>query len=273
VVEDGVTVAGGGVSEGKRAGAAAIAAGLLLLGAAPHHRTMPLPAPNPFRNRAHEAAAPSPPSPALRPTVSKPVAAPSPPAPPQNPPHADRANVPVTTEAACDGRLRRLGVQFVAKPPVKNGACAIAAPVEVTALGGGIAVAPPALLACTAAERLARWVAEAVAPAAQTAFGAKPVLIGQASAYVCRTRDRIAGAKISEHAFGDAVDVARIGLAGGKTVEIGRPAGDADRAFQAAIRRAACNYFTTVLGPGDAHHDSHLHLDRETRGSGFRLCE
>jgi hypothetical protein len=43
-----------------------------------------------------------------------------------------------------------------------------------------------------------------------------------------------------------------------------------------ALRRAACGWFTTVLGPGsDAAHADHLHLDREPRGRDgeSRLCQ
>jgi hypothetical protein len=179
----------------------------------------------------------------------------------------------VTTGAACTARLRRLGVVFTTKPAFKTGACGIAVPVEVTALAGGVRVTPPALLGCAEAEDLARWMAEVVAPAAEAAFHATPTRVGQASAYECRTRDRIDGARLSEHAAGNAVDIARIEFGGHPAVEIGHPDGAAGTAFQAAIRRGACDYFTTVLGPGDAYHATHLHLDRAARRSGFRLCE
>jgi hypothetical protein len=265
---------------GGRAVLAAGAALALLVGAAPP-RQVPLPRPNPLR--MHRAAppvpAPEPPAPAKAAPPPTTPAAPAPQAPATPPAaakaegHHDHQNIRISPAAACQARLRHLGVVFAEKPPVKKGACGIAAPVEVTGLAGSIRVTPPALLGCPEAETFARWVAETVTPAAKAAFHAAPTMIGQASAYVCRTRDRIKGAKISEHAFGNAIDVARIAFAGHPTAEIGHPDGAEGKVFQAAIRRAACDYFTTVLGPGDAYHDTHLHLDREQRRSGFRLCE
>jgi hypothetical protein len=261
----------------RTATALAIVAAALSLAAAPGHHPVPLPQPNPFRTHAAETPAKPPAAPRSRPARQE--SAKPPPAKPAAQPQEkakrppDRDNIVVTAAAACQGRLRRLGVRFTPKPPVKDGQCAIPAPVEVSRLAEGVAVKPPALLGCAEAERLARWVAEAVTPAADAAFHAKPTLIGQASAYVCRTRDHIAGARISEHAFGNALDIARIGFADRPPVEIGKPKGPVEKAFAERIRRAACDYFTTVLGPGDAYHDTHFHLDRENRRSGYRLCE
>ena len=48
------------------------------------------------------------------------------------------------------------------------------------------------------------------------------------------------------------------------------------QAFGAALRIAACGWFTTILGPGsdEAHHD-HLHVDIEQHGSSdrYRICQ
>jgi hypothetical protein len=43
------------------------------------------------------------------------------------------------------------------------------------------------------------------------------------------------------------------------------------------IRKPACGWFTTVLGPGspDNLHESHLHVDMQQHGSGesYTLCQ
>ncbi len=97
----------------------------------------------------------------------------------------------------------------------------------------------------------------------------------QASGYVCRNRNNTEEGKISEHAFGNAVDIAGFTLKSGKTIDI-RPAerdSTLDGAFQRAITEAACLYFTTVLDPGsDAAHENHLHLDVKERRGGYRYC-
>ena len=64
-------------------------------------------------------------------------------------------------------------------------------------------------------------------------------------------------------------------FAGRKPVEIGRtPEGSAEAKFEAEIRKGACDYFTTVLGPGsNAAHATHFHLDMQFRRGGYRLGE
>ncbi len=92
-----------------------------------------------------------------------------------------------------------------------------------------------------------------------------------AASYACRTRDSIPDAKMSEHAFGDAIDISAfrvderwIDVKSGWSSE-----GD-DKDFLASVRQSACGPFTTVLGPGsDSFHTDHFHLDmikRRTAG-------
>jgi hypothetical protein len=106
-------------------------------------------------------------------------------------------------------------------------------------------------------------------------LAAAPTTITQASTYVCRPRNNVAGAKLSEHARANAVDIASIGFANHAPVAIGDASADAaERRFEQEIREASCRYFTTVLGPGsDAAHATHLHLDMAERRGGYRLCD
>lgn len=180
-----------------------------------------------------------------------------------------------TTEQACRTRLDRLDVVYTGKDRLSEGECGIEDPVEVTRVAG-VAVDPPALLNCPAAEGLARWVGEVVIPEAETRLKARPTAIANASAYVCRPRNGREGAKLSEHATGNAVDVSAVTLSGRPPVSVvddpSQP--EATRAFLKAVRTAACAYFTTVLGPGaDEDHGDHFHLDLQARDSGYRLCE
>lgn len=115
-----------------------------------------------------------------------------------------------------------------------------------------------------------------VKPALAVAMPGETVTgLRQASGYVCRNRNNAEEGKISEHAFGNAVDIAGFTLKSGKTIDI-RPAerdSTLDGAFQRAITEAACLYFTTVLDPGsDAAHENHLHLDVKERRGGYRYC-
>jgi hypothetical protein len=122
---------------------------------------------------------------------------------------------------------------------------------------------------------LTRWTFDAVAPAASRELESRPKQIAIGTSYECRGRNRQAGAKLSEHAFGDAVDVMGFQFDTGITMQVGPLAAETPEGrFQAAIRGEACSYFTTVLGPGsDESHKDHLHLDLKSRAKGFRLCQ
>ncbi|MGM9458288.1 extensin family protein, partial [Lacticaseibacillus rhamnosus] len=70
-------------------------------------------------------------------------------------------------------------------------------------------------------------------------------------------------AKLSEHAFADAVDVMGYSFTGRAPLLIKETPGDGPEAtFLKTTRSKACAFFRTVLGPGsNAAHANHLHLD------------
>ena len=138
-----------------------------------------------------------------------------------------------------------------------------------------ISVSPAATLACPMVSAVDRWIADSVQPAAQRWFGQPVVMIHQISAYSCRGMNGQAGAHISEHAFGNALDVAAFTLADGRkvTVKNGWRGAPEERGFLHDVHAAACAQFMTVLGPGsNAFHYDHLHLDLMRRASGRRIC-
>lgn len=180
-------------------------------------------------------------------------------------------------EAACRAALAQIGATFEEAKVVDDGkACGIDKPVLLKGLAGGVKVEPEATIRCETALQLARWMDGSVKPALEAAMPGETIArLSQASAYVCRNRNGATEGKISEHAFGNAIDLAGFTLKSGKAVTI-RPA-DKDStlegAFQRAITEAACLYFTTVLDPGsDAAHQNHLHLDVKERRGGYRYC-
>ena len=176
----------------------------------------------------------------------------------------------------CPDRLRALGVSFTEEPPIDPlGECTVAHPLNVTSLGSGVAIGPEAIMTCRVAEQLALWVKGSLTPAAEAQLGETPNGITQSSTYVCRPRNNVAGAKISEHAHANAVDIAAINFGDRQAVSIGvNKPGSAEQKFEDKIRADSCRYFTTVLGPGsDAAHELHLHFDMAWRRGGYRLCE
>src|SRR5664279_2877232 len=70
------------------------------------------------------------------------------------------------------------------------------------------AVTPPATLACPLVSALDRWVSEGVQPAALRWFGAQVTEIKQIGSYSCREMVGSGTSSMSEHAFGDALDIA-----------------------------------------------------------------
>jgi Extensin-like protein C-terminus len=155
-------------------------------------------------------------------------------------------------------------------------------PVETVPLGRGpgltsqVAIAPAATLACPLVAQLDNWMATGVQPAAQRWFGQPVVEIKQISAYSCRSMNNQRGAPISEHAFGNALDVAAFTLADGRkvTVREGWHGAPEERAFLHDVHASACRMFMTVLAPGsNAFHYDHMHVDLARHGSGRSVCE
>jgi hypothetical protein len=102
------------------------------------------------------------------------------------------------------------------------------------------------------------------------------VEIKQISAYSCRGMNGQPGARISEHAFGNALDIAAFVLADGRkvTVKNGWRGTPEEQGFLRDIQAAACEMFTTVLAPGsNAFHYDHIHVDLMRRSSGRRICQ
>jgi hypothetical protein len=179
--------------------------------------------------------------------------------------------------AACVAELKAMGVDFTeAKPIDDGGGCGIDRPLSVTSLGKGIALVPAGTMRCKAAINLARWTREAVVPMLAKSQPAEALAeVNQASTYVCRKRNGADTGKISEHAHGNAVDIAGFTFRSGKTFTIAPREEEStlNGAFQRSIASAACLYFSTVLDPGsDKAHETHLHLDVLRRKGGYRYC-
>jgi hypothetical protein len=180
---------------------------------------------------------------------------------------------------ACRQRLEARHVTFSFAPPVAEGDCTIPLPVKLRSLAtanGEIRFGAEPVLDCRLAERLADWIGNVVAPLAQHHLGSGLASVETGPGYACRNRNNAATGKLSEHAKGNALDIAAFALSDGRRIAV-RPADQPTPAvtdFLAAIRTTACGYFLTVLGPGsDAAHAEHLHLDLRARKAGYRICQ
>ena len=174
----------------------------------------------------------------------------------------------------CDGRLASLAETVAMPRLIGPHACGGADMVQVTAVllpdKSRIAVHPPALLNCGMAESLAAWLRDEAAPRAAK-LGSPLKAIENYDSYECRSRNRVIGAKLSEHAHGDAIDVRAFHLADGRRLELTDV--HVDKPLRDGLRETACHRFTTVLGPGDPYHEGHIHLDTIQRRGGYRMCQ
>ncbi len=178
-------------------------------------------------------------------------------------------------ETQCRRELKRIGAAFEDVAPVGNGgSCGIANPVRVSKLSGGIVVKPAAVLNCNMALAFAEWVKKDVQPAARLRYLSGVAEIKNMSSYSCRTIGNKRGGRLSEHSFGNAIDIGGLTLNNGKVLQVHKPGFFALResSLLNKIRSDACDRFTTVLGPGyNAAHADHFHLDLMNRRG--RSCE
>jgi hypothetical protein len=141
---------------------------------------------------------------------------------------------------------------------------------------GPVAVKPVATLACPIVSVLDRWLADSVQPAAQRWFNARVIEIKQISAYSCRGMNGNSRAHISEHAFGNALDIAAFTLSDGRhiTVKDGWKGMPEEQGFLRDVQAAACQQFNTVLAPGsNVYHYDHIHVDLMRRASQRIICQ
>ena len=83
-------------------------------------------------------------------------------------------------------------------------------------------------------------------------------------------------AHISEHAFGNALDIAAFTLADGRriTVKDGWKGMPEEQGFLRDVQASACRQFTTVLAPGsNVYHYDHIHVDLMRRAHRPIICE
>jgi len=146
----------------------------------------------------------------------------------------------------------------------------------VTGAIGPVELKPAATLACPIVSALDQWIGLAVQPAALKWFRAPVVEIKQISAYSCRGMNGNPNARISEHAFGNALDIAEFTLADGHriSVQYGWRGTPEEQGFLRDVQAAACAEFTTVLAPGaNVYHYNHIHVDLMRHASGRHICE
>ena len=166
------------------------------------------------------------------------------------------------------------------KPIGGPGGCGIAAPILVRSLGN-IQIKPAAKLNCNMALALYKWAVDGVQPIARSKYKQPVVSIRSLSSYSCRSRRGSGTSRISEHSFGNALDVASFTLANGKTISLLKDWSTAgsifginrDATFLNDVHKKACQTFATTLSPRyNKAHANHFHIDLG-RGGRYKICK
>ena len=175
----------------------------------------------------------------------------------------------------CDERLGKFAAIELMPRLIGPDACGNGDMVRLNAvmLAGSerIVLKPAPVLRCAFAESLAGWLHDEAVPRTEK-LGAALRAVETYDDFECRGRNRVAGAKLSEHGKGNAVDLRAFVLADGRAIGLTDPA--VAKEFRDELRESACHRFTTVLGPGsDGYHEAHIHLDLAERQHGYRMCQ
>jgi len=150
------------------------------------------------------------------------------------------------------------------------GACGISDAVSVQYVSG-VRLSQPAVLNCAAANTLANWVTQDAQPVVRP-LRSRITEMRVLASYACRSRNSQSGARLSEHALGNAIDIASFTLANGDVVSVEEDWGKGRKGdVLSDLHASACGPFGTVLGPlADRFHFNHFHLDiAEYRSGAF----
>ena len=134
-----------------------------------------------------------------------------------------------------------------------------------------VSVKPAAILRCAMASALADWIRTDIAPLA-TGLGSTISDLDNFDSFECRGRNRVAGARLSEHGRANALDVRALKLANGRSISLTDRT--VPRELRETVLHSVCARFSTVLGPGsDGYHEDHIHLDLMERRNNYRICQ
>jgi hypothetical protein len=177
------------------------------------------------------------------------------------PPRPDVRN-PVTTQCTVDLARERVGFRVLPDRRFERGCSALGA-VQLTEIG--TPVTNLGAMTCPLARQFARWARAEVQPAARRILGREVRRIETFGSYSCRGVNGDPNARLSEHAFANAVDVSAFVLADGRRITVLDGWHDEDeevRRFLRAVHQGGCRQFAITLGPeANRLHANHFHFD------------
>lgn len=163
----------------------------------------------------------------------------------------------------CLSNLKATSVRFSALPNQSfGGGCRTIDTVKL--MDFGTETTNLGAMTCPLAANFTAWAKHAVRPAGRQYLGSDVVRIETFGTYSCRNVNGGRSGKLSQHAFGNAVDISAFVLRDGRRISVlngwrGKPE---EREFLRRLHQSACKRFGTVLGPDyNSAHANHFHFD------------
>jgi hypothetical protein len=169
---------------------------------------------------------------------------------------------------SCRAVLARSEVPYSPLPVAGEGACARR---DRTRLDRFPFDPAPPPTTCAVAIALELWRRDTLEPEARAIFGTGVDRIEHLGAFSCRRLYGRGEGPWSEHASGNAIDIAAFVLADGTRISVLEHwQGEGPRArFLRRVRDGSCHVFSTTLSPDyNAAHRDHFHLDMAGRWGG-----
>jgi hypothetical protein len=169
---------------------------------------------------------------------------------------------------ACRAVLEDAAVAFTTLEPGGEGQCL--RPDRIVPQGGLLAPAAPEMT-CPTLVGYELWLRQVVQPAARDLLDSEVARIEHLGTFNCRRIGNGSQGQWSEHATGNAIDIAAFVLTDGTRVSVlaDWPGEGAPARFLRQVRDGACESFGTALSPDyNAAHADHLHLDQANRMMG-----
>jgi len=134
-----------------------------------------------------------------------------------------------------------------------------------------VSLKPAAILRCAMASAIVDWIRADMAPLAAS-LGSVISDLDNFDSFECRGRNRVLGARLSEHGRANALDVRALKLADGQSISLTDRT--VSRELRESVLHSVCARFSTVLGPGsDWYHEDHIHLDLMERHNNYKICQ
>ena len=130
--------------------------------------------------------------------------------------------------------------------------------------GGQARLSSSFLASCPLAVAYALFERHGLQPVAQRVLGQPVVQVDHLGSFACRNVYNRKAGRLSQHASANALDIAGFRLRDGQRIVLARDwQGSGDKAvFLREVHQAACEHFSTVLGPEyNAAHRDHFHVD------------